>query len=313
MQVRRLHRDLVDDAGEAQHLEQRDGAADDEHAIPGDRSASSRTALHLDLAPCGFIGALSSRPIVLIDSSRSVCHRRAVIAPNSGRSTMRLSRSRGQCVSTTSMMRPGPRRHHADAVGEHRRLVERVGDEEDRRRGLAPQAQELVAHQEARLLVERAERLVEQDQARLHDERARDAHALAHAARELRRIAGREVGQGRRASARRARACAFSAALSFARRRPNATLPATSSQGSEASSWNTTPMPSGALARDRAGPRTRSLPSVAGVRPAISSSSVDLPQPDGPTTAKNSPFGARSRSGPPHARRPYSASPETPW
>ena len=30
-------------------------------------------------------------------------------------------------------------------------------------------------------------------------------------------------------------------------------------------------------------------PSVAGVSPAISSSSVDLPQPDGPTTAKNSP------------------------
>ena len=80
---------------------------------------------------------------------------------------MRLSRSRGQFVSTTSISRPGPRRHHGDAVGQHRRLVERVGDEEHGRAGLPPQPQHLVAHQQARLLVERAERLVEQDQPRL--------------------------------------------------------------------------------------------------------------------------------------------------
>ena len=36
-------------------------------------------------------------------------------------------------------------------------------------------------------------------------------------------------------------------------------------------------------------PSNSILPSVAGRSPAISSSSVDLPQPDGPTTAKNSP------------------------
>jgi len=44
-------------------------------------------------------------------------------------------------------------------------------------------------------LVERAERLVEEDQARLHHQRARDAYALAHAARELRRIARGEIGE----------------------------------------------------------------------------------------------------------------------
>ena len=56
-------------------------------------------------------------------------------------------------------------------------------------------AQQLVAHQQARLLIERAERLVEKDQAGLHHQRARDAHALAHPAGELRGIARREVGE----------------------------------------------------------------------------------------------------------------------
>src|SRR5512134_1326556 len=90
---------------------------------------------------------------------------------------------------------PGARRHHADAVGEHGGLVQRVGDEQDGGAGLAPQAQQLVAHQQARLLVERAERLVEEDQARLEHQRARDAHALSHAAGELRRVGARELPQ----------------------------------------------------------------------------------------------------------------------
>src|ERR1700693_5945636 len=36
-------------------------------------------------------------------------------------------------------------------------------------------------------------------------------------------------------------------------------------------------------------PSSPTLPCVAGVKPAMISSSVDLPQPEGPTTAKNSP------------------------
>ena len=53
-------------------------------------------------------------------------------------------------------------------------------------------------------------------------------------------------------------------------------------------------MPSGGSAATRL-PSNSTVPAVAGVSPAITSSSVDLPQPDGPTTAKNSP-GAISRS-----------------
>ena len=49
---------------------------------------------------------------------------------------------------------------------------------------------------------------------------------------------------------------------------------------------------------DRACPRTSISPAVARCRPAISSSRVDLPQPDGPTTAKNSPCLSSRSTGP---------------
>src|SRR5690349_22179297 len=62
-------------------------------------------------------------------------------------------------------------------------------NQEHRRAGFAPYAQDLITHEEARLLIERAERLVEQDQSRHCDEGPRDAYALAHTAGELRRIA----------------------------------------------------------------------------------------------------------------------------
>ena len=84
-------------------------------------------------------------------------------------------------------------RHHADAVGQHCRLVEGVRDEQDGGAGFAPKAQQLIAHEQPGLLVERAEGLVEQEQARARHERARDADALAHAAGELRRIGPRKA------------------------------------------------------------------------------------------------------------------------
>ena len=89
----------------------------------------------------------------------------------------------------------GPCRHGADAVGQHGRLVERMGDQQHRRAGRAPESQHLVAHQKPRLRVERAERFVEQDEARLQHQRARDADALPHAAGELRRIGSGEIHQ----------------------------------------------------------------------------------------------------------------------
>ena len=110
---------------------------------------------------------------------------------------------------------------------------------------LAPQPQQFVAHQEARLLVERAERLVEQDDARPLHQRARDADALAHAAGELHRIGGGELGEAHQAQ----RVIDARRDLGLRRasvwRRPNAMLSVTVSQGKLASSWNTTPMPSG--------------------------------------------------------------------
>ena len=58
-------------------------------------------------------------------------------------------------------------------------------------------------------------------------------------------------------------------------------------QGSSSAFWNTMPtLPCGFVTFS---PSTRTSPDVGGSRPEISLSSVDLPQPDGPTTTKNSP------------------------
>src|SRR4029079_2341766 len=89
----------------------------------------------------------------------------------------------------------------------------------------------------------------------------------------------------------------FSLASMAFRRRPNSMFSITFSQGKQASSWKTTPMPSGTLS-PIAWPSNSISPSVGAVRPAISSSSVDFPQPDGPTTAKNSPLRISMSIGP---------------
>ena len=133
-------------------------------------------------------------PMIFIDFAAELVpqpggdRRRSAASP-----TIWLSRSRGQPVVDDVDEAAGPRRHHADAVGQHRRLVERMRDQQHGRAGLAPQPQQLVAHQQPGLLVERAERLVEQDQPRLQHQRAGDADALAHAAGQLRRIGAGEI------------------------------------------------------------------------------------------------------------------------
>ncbi len=116
-----------------------------------------------------------------------------------------LAEMRGRDHAIVAVARPagahevdeaaGARGHHADAVGQHRGLVEGVGDEQHARRGFTPQPQQLVAHEQAGLLVECAERLVEQDQPRLHHQGPGDADALAHAAGELCGIGGGEILQ----------------------------------------------------------------------------------------------------------------------
>ena len=82
--------------------------------------------------------------------------------------------------------------HDHDAVGHLERLLLVVGDEDAREVDLVVQPPQPAAQLLAHLGVERAERLVEQQHPRLDRERARERHALALAARELRRVA---VGQ----------------------------------------------------------------------------------------------------------------------
>src|SRR5712671_675801 len=104
----------------------------------------------------------------------------------------------------------------------------------------------------------------------------------------------------RSASATRAlRSCA----VSLVRRNPNAILSKTVSQGIEASSWNTTPTPSGTTPRTGWSSNVI-VPSLVVASPASSSSRVDLPQPDGPTMAKNSPRRRSRSSGPSACRLP---------
>ncbi len=84
---------------------------------------------------------------------------------------------------------------HADAVAHRQRFVLVVGDEHEGDAELALQRLQLDLHLFAQLQVERAERLVEQQHLRLVDQRARQRHALALAARELRRPPVADAGQ----------------------------------------------------------------------------------------------------------------------
>ena len=146
------------------------------------------------------------------------------------------SRSRGQPVSMISMKRPGradmaPTRSASIAASSSAWVISSTVAPV-----LPPQPQDFVAHEEARLRIERAERLVEQNEARLQHQRARDADALAHAAGQLRRIGAGEILQAHEGErvvdapaqlAPRRRRC---------RRRPKAALSHTVSQGKLASS-----------------------------------------------------------------------------
>ena len=76
--------------------------------------------------------------------------------------------------------------HHDDAVGQLHRLGEIVRDQQGRLVERLLDLRDLVAQQQARLLVECREGLIHQQNLGLRDERARDRNALAHAARQLR-------------------------------------------------------------------------------------------------------------------------------
>ena len=123
---------------------------------------------------------------------------------NSGCARVRVAARPRQRTSSTRLQPPGVRRHHRDAVGEEHRLVDRVGDEDDgaalaSRAVLAPDAQQLVLQDEARLRVERGERLVHQQHLGLVGHQPRERDALPHAARQLVRILALGARRARRA------------------------------------------------------------------------------------------------------------------
>src|SRR5918997_4511665 len=82
-------------------------------------------------------------------------------------------------------------------------------------------------------------------------------------------------------------------------------LPPTVRHGNRRGCWNTTPAPrpgTGAV------PPTRTVPPVGCSNPAISRSSVLLPQPDAPTRTRNSPAGTVRSTGPTATTSPYACS-----
>src|SRR5215472_10957580 len=90
---------------------------------------------------------------------------------------------------------------------------------------------------------------------------------------------------------------ATSPALTPRRRSPNATLSHTLSQKKLASCWKTAPMPSGTWPTSGFSSNV-AVPAVAIASPDSTSSRVDLPQPDGPTTLTNSPAAMSRSTGP---------------
>ena len=167
-----------------------------------------------------------------------------------------------------------------------------MGDEEDRRAGLLPDAQQLLVELVAGDLVERAERLVHQQDARPADQRPGDRHALAHAAGKLVRqrvLAAREADQLEQSlrivevGAARRRPARPPAAARHSRSRVR--------QGSSVASWKTK-----AKSRSRRAcfgrlPSTVTRPRVGVTRSATARSSVDLPQPEGPSMVTMLPSG----------------------
>src|SRR5947199_238706 len=92
-----------------------------------------------------------------------------------------------------------PRGHDGHPGRQEERLVQAVRDEDHGLARAPPDVEQPLAHQEARLLVERAERLVHQEDLRVERERAPDRHALLHPARQLARVLLGKAGEAERA------------------------------------------------------------------------------------------------------------------
>ena len=151
---------------------------------------------------------------------------------------------------------------------------------------LVPDAQQFVLQRLARHRVERAEGLVHQQHLGIDRQRAGERHALALAARQLVRVPVGVVGE---ADQRQRLAGAVAAARRGAGRSAPARTPrwrARAARAAAAPSWNTSA--TGSTAPAVAG-AILTVPALGLARSAITRSSVDLPTPDGPTMARNSP------------------------
>ena len=146
------------------------------------------------------------------------------------------------------------------------------------------------------LRVERRERLVEQQHARLDRERAREGDALLHAAGELVRVAVAGVRRGRRARAARRRACAGrrdgaadpQPELDVLRRRHVREERVRLEDHAHVA-------PVGGDVRDVLAVDDDRARRRGGRSPATSRSAVVLPQPDGPSSERNSPWARSTR------------------
>ena len=149
-----------------------------------------------------------------------------------------VARARQVDRELADRMRRRPGRQHHHAVAHRDGFVQVVRDEQHRLLLGGPQVEHFVFHQLPGLDVERGEGLVHQDDVGVQRQRLRQRRALAHAARQLVRIAVAEAAPGPRAPAR-PRACARASASGTPRYcRPTITLSSALRQGISASVWN---------------------------------------------------------------------------
>src|SRR3989441_2674422 len=171
---------------------------------------------------------------------------RADLAPELGAQRDELGRfHRARVVQGEVQHRldpPGARRHDGDPRREEERLVQAMGHEDHGLARPAPDVEEPLAHEHARLLVEGAERLVHQEDLRVDGERAADRDALLHAPGELAGVLLREALEAeRREELRRDRAPARPPRAPSSR--PNSTLSGTPRPGKRAGTRNTVATP----------------------------------------------------------------------
>ena len=176
--------------------------------------------------------------------------------------------------------------HHQHAVGQRHGLQQIVGDQQRGLAGALERLRQFALQHHAGLRVDRRERLVEQQHRRIDRERARQRHALPHAAGQLVRIVPGEFRE-LEVFQQRLRAPPRSAAATPWISTPNITFSATVRHGSSRSfcsmkaTW--------AFGPSTRSPSTKAWPSLGAVSPEPMLSKVDLPQPLGPISDTTSP------------------------